>query len=213
MFLYKSNRIPLFSIVLCTYNRGYIIEDAIKSVFNQIEEDWELIIVDDGSSDDTSAICRKYVDSSEKIRYIYQKNKGLPFARNVGIFASSGLYVTFLDSDDTYKDNHLSIRKMILLQNPDVEFLHGGLEIIGDEYVPDSTDRSKKIHISECYVGGTFFIRREKLFELGGFRNLEYAEDSDLALRAFVEGVSIASVGYQTYIYNRTLPDSICNKR
>ncbi len=212
MYIYDKNRIPFFSIVLCTFNRGYILEKAIRSVINQIEKDWELIVVDDGSSDDTFDICKKFINSHNNIRYLYQNNTGVAFARNAGIFASAGLYVTFLDSDDEYKPDHLSIRKHILLQNPQVDFLYGGIEIIGDEYVPDRMDPQVRIHLDNCYVGGTFCIKRDVLLELGGFLSMGYGEDADLAERALESDLFLASIDYPTYIYNRTLPDSICNK-
>ncbi len=213
MYIYPKQRVPFFSIVLATYNRGYIIDKAIQSVISQIETDWELIIVDDGSQDDTAQKCLQYCRENDKIRYMYHNNKGIAHARNAGIFASAGLYVTFIDSDDEYKSEHLELRKRVLLQHPELDLLYGGIEIHGDPYVVDFYDNSKKIHLDRCYVGATFFFKRNELIELGGFRNIDYGEDTDLANRAIFDGLSVASVDLKTYIYNRTLPDSICNKK
>lgn len=213
MYVYKQKRVPFFSIVLCTFNRDYILPKAVDSVLCQIENDWELIIVDDGSTDKTSNIAIEFAKHSEKIKYIYQANKGLPLARNSGILASSGLYVAFLDSDDEYKEDYLDIRKKALLQNPDVDFVYGGFEVVGDEYVPDKYDPTKIIHLSECVVGGTFVVRREALLDLGGYRDISYSEDSDLLERATDADLLIASLDHPSYIYNRTLEDSITNKK
>lgn len=213
MYIYKRNRIPFFSIILSTYNRAYILDKAIRSVINQTETDWELIIVDDGSNDDTSQICLTFCKEFDNIRYMYHNNKGLPHSRNAGALAASGLYLTFLDSDDEYKPDHLDLRKKILFQNPELDLLYGGVEVIGDPYVVDYYNESKKIHLDECYIGGTFFFKRNEFIEIEGFREIPYGEDTELALRAISLGLNVASIDLKTYVYNRTLPDSICNQK
>jgi len=90
----------LFSIILPTFNRAHIVENAIKSVLSQNYEKWELIIVDDGSSDDTKKVISKYLN--DQIRYHYQENAGESKARNTGIDLSNGDYIFFLDDDDYY---------------------------------------------------------------------------------------------------------------
>jgi glycosyltransferase involved in cell wall biosynthesis len=98
----------LISIIIPTYNRGYIIEEAIKSIINQTFQNWELIIVDDGSIDNTEELIKKY--ESKKIKYFkLSKNSGVNFARNFGIKKASGAWISLLDSDDSYKKNALSI--------------------------------------------------------------------------------------------------------
>lgn len=96
---------PLFSIVMPTYNRALTIGRAIESVIAQTFTDWELIVVDDGSVDDTKAVVAQYGD--ERIRYIYQENAERSAARNNGINNAQGDYICFIDSDDYYFDNHL----------------------------------------------------------------------------------------------------------
>ena len=97
---------PFFSIVIPTYNRADLIVKAIESVFSQTSTDWELIIIDDGSTDNTEEVVRALKD--QRIKYYYQKNKGRSAARNYGIEKTSGTYICFLDSDDYYLENHLS---------------------------------------------------------------------------------------------------------
>ena len=94
---------PYFSVITPTYNRGYIIEDMIKSLISQNFKDWELIIIDDGSTDNTEEIIKKYIKSSRsnKIKYYKLKtNKGVNIARNTGIKFARGKWIIFLDSDD-----------------------------------------------------------------------------------------------------------------
>ncbi|HAB89958.1 MAG TPA: hypothetical protein DCF84_05420 [Bacteroidetes bacterium] len=89
---------PYFSIILPTYNRGERIDMAIQSVLDQTYSNWELIIVDDGSTDNTKEVCLQYQEP--RISYVYQDNAERSAARNKGIALSRGVYVGFLDSDD-----------------------------------------------------------------------------------------------------------------
>ncbi len=94
-----------FSIIIPTYNRAAFLPKAIESVLSQTYTDWELIIVDDGSTDNTKDVVVQYND--ERIKYIYQDNAERCVARNNGIEHASGDYVCFLDSDDVYLENYL----------------------------------------------------------------------------------------------------------
>lgn len=100
-----SNSIPYFSVVIPTYNREKFIKTAIDSVLNQSFEDFELLIVDDGSKDNTRSIVEGINDS--RVKYIYQENAERSAARNNGIDKALGKYICFLDSDDIYYTDHL----------------------------------------------------------------------------------------------------------
>lgn len=97
---------PFFSIILPTYNRAHFLPKAIESVLKQTLEDWELIIVDDGSTDNTKEVVAKYNDS--RIRYFFQENQERSAARNNGIDQAQGEYICFLDSDDFYLPEKLN---------------------------------------------------------------------------------------------------------
>jgi glycosyltransferase involved in cell wall biosynthesis len=103
-----STATPLFSIVIPTFNRAKLIESAINSVLAQTFTDWELIIVDDGSTDKTKEVVVPYLKDS-RIRYHFQENKELNGARNTGIRLAQGKYLCFLDDDDFYLENHLAV--------------------------------------------------------------------------------------------------------
>lgn len=96
---------PFFSIIIPAYNRGYILPKTIGSVQTQTFVDWELIVVDDGSTDNTKEVMSGIDDS--RISYVYQHNAERSAARNNGIANSKGEYICFLDSDDWYEPNHL----------------------------------------------------------------------------------------------------------
>ena len=95
---------PLVSVIIPTYNSAGYIEEALESVFEQTLQDFEIIVVDDGSTDGTGEVLRKYGD---RIRYIYQENNGPASARNGGIRVARGEYIAFLDADDLWVSTKL----------------------------------------------------------------------------------------------------------
>ncbi len=98
---------PFFSVIIPTYNRANSISNAIESVHEQVFQDWELIVVDDGSTDDTKVEVQKYCETDKRVHYIYQKNKERSAARNNGINHVKGEFTCFLDSDDQFDPTHL----------------------------------------------------------------------------------------------------------
>lgn len=199
-----------FSVIISTYNRERTLVEAINSLVDQTEDDWEAYIIDDGSTDNSflkiEALLSKY---SSRITYFKQENKGTVSAKNVGISLSTGKYITFLDSDDLYERNHLQTRKEILENNPDVDLLHGGYKIIGNPYVVDRNNYNQQIHLSKCIVGGTFFIKSDVVRSFEGFRPLPIGTDSDLYDRLEKNNAVIMKSDIPTYIYRRESVDSI----
>ena len=104
----------------------------------------------------------------------------------------------------------MQIRAEYLAQHPDVELLHGGVEVIGSDTVADKHDPSRQIPISDCVVGGTFVIRRDLAERLHGFRDVLYGDDNDFFERAQAAGAIIHKIDDPTYRYNRLEEDSLC---
>ncbi|HET6990822.1 MAG TPA: glycosyltransferase family A protein [Bacteroidia bacterium] len=206
-----SVNVPFFSVVIATYNRKSTILRAVNSLLNQTEKDWEAIIVDDGSTDNTFSALREILATHKNIKYIKQDNKGAAATKNVGLQHSSGKFFTFLDSDDEYEPLHLASRKKILEENPSAKFLSGGIKIIGSPYVPDRFDSNKQIHLDNCEIGGTFFICKELLYSLNGFNNIHLGEDADLFERIKKTGSIMLKTDIPTYIYHRETEGSITN--
>ncbi|MGQ9798948.1 MAG: glycosyltransferase family 2 protein [Ignavibacterium sp.] len=192
------------------YNRQAYIQKAITSVLNQSYDIWELLIVDDGSNDYSPFIAENFALISEKVKLILQEHKNLPSAKNNGIRNSSGDFITFLDSDDEYKPDHIELRVKYLLDNPSVDLIHGGIQIIGDEFVPDKDNPDRLIHLSKCVIGATFFGRRKVFIDSGGFKDLPYSEDSEFFDRIKFS-FNIQKVEFPTYVYHREISDSITN--
>ena len=207
----KRSEEPFFSVIITTYNRSYLLKKALDSLVSQTEKDWEAIIVDDESTDNTYKQVLPYIQLIPGLRYFRKKHSGEAMSKNAGIELSTGKFITFLDSDDEYDRHHLQSRKEILIHDPKVKFLHGGVKIIGNQYVPDRFDYTKKIHLSKCTIGGTFFIERKVMMQLKGFRKIILGTDADLFDRALEAGIPIKETRIQTYIYHHENEDSITN--
>jgi glycosyltransferase involved in cell wall biosynthesis len=213
MLQISKNYSPVISVIIPTFNRALLIKRAIESVIKQTFKGWELIIVDDGSIDETFSIVNNYISAWDNIRYLKHSNRGLPLSRNAGIETSSGKYVTFLDSDDEYLPGHLELRLEFMSKHSEVDLIHGGIIIVGNPFVRDKNDLSKLIHLSQCSIGGTFFGKKSLFQSLNGFKNIEYSEDSELLERAERKMFSITKVNFPTYIYHRETQGSICNNK
>ncbi len=209
-----SNQIEkyFFSVIITTYNREKTVLRAVNSLLGQSEPDFEAIIVDDGSTDETFDILKDIIFSNRNFKYIFQSNHGSPHAKNSGILNSSGKYITFLDSDDEYHPNHLLIRKKILTDRPEIEFLHGGVRIIGNQFIPDKNSCNYLININDCIVGGTFFIKGYVFDKIGYFPIVPYSDDSMFFEIAQKANVIIAKTEISTYIYHRDVEESACLK-
>jgi glycosyltransferase involved in cell wall biosynthesis len=203
---------PFFSVIIPTYNRAYCIGRAIESVLVQTEPHWELIVVDDGSTDNTAEIVREYIHREQRIKLVVQSNHGTGAARQTGIRLAQGDFVTFLDSDDEYEPEHLAVRRRSIQAHPEVDLFFGGVHVIGSPLVPDRHNPAVLVPIEQCAVGGTFVIRRSVAAALG-FSPLRYADDADFFERAIDAGIVTLRITEPTYRYNRLSPDSLCNQR
>ena len=199
-----------FSVIICTYNRARLLPRALDSLLAQSESDWEAIIVDDGSTDQTVEVVKRYSSICPNVRLFQRSfNRGVAAARNIGVKLSKGRFVTFLDSDDEYAVDHLAVRRSILESNGDIRMLHGGFRVVGDPFVPDKDNLSQTIHLAKCKVGGTFVIGRDVFEEIGGFQDLSYAEDSCFYETAIESKIKCQAVSQTSYIYYRNTHEQL----
>jgi len=177
---------PLVSVILCTYNRAGLVERAIRSVFRQTYRRWELVLVDDGSTDGSELFLAQLAKSDRRVVLVSRTNRGLARSRNEGLALARGKYVAFLDSDDEYRSSH--VRRCIdaMLRRPELDFLLGAPKVVGPkqaQYVPDLERPGKRIHISRCHSAGSLFARRSVLLANGGFPLREFGEDYALIMK------------------------------
>lgn len=121
---------PLFSIIIPAYNYADVLPRAIKSVLQQSGDDWELIVINDGSTDNTSAVLKALTLNSSSFSYIEQANSGLAATRNKGINISSGRYLIFLDADDEMTTDALEHFRSQIISHPNTGLFIGGHESI-----------------------------------------------------------------------------------
>lgn len=202
---------PFFSVIITSYNRATLLKRALDSLLGQTEKDWEAIVINDGSTDHTHFVMQPYLKINKNIIYIRQKSMGATLSKNQGILQAKGKFVTFLDSDDEYSPEHLETRKALLIKNNEVEFLYGGVKVIGSEYVPDRHNYQKMVHLSTCAIGGTFFIKKRMSLSLNGFTEMPLGSDGDLFERAYNMGINMMKTELPTYIYHRETLNSITN--
>ena len=202
-----------FSVIICTHNRARLLPRALDSLLAQSESDWEAIIVDDGSTDCTVEVVKRYSSICPNI-HLFQRsfNRGVAAARNIGVKLSKGRFVTFLDSDDEYAVDHLAVRRSILSSDDRIQMLHGGLRIVGDPFVANKDKPSEKIHLSKCEVGGTFVVKRSVFEETGGFKDISYAEDSTFFQTAIESHIHCQAVTHPSYIYYRNTNGQITSQ-
>lgn len=194
---------PSVSVVLCTYNRGAQLERAIRSVLAQTLADFELIVVDDGSTDGTADVVLPLARRDARIIYMRHANRGLPEARNAGIRLSRGTWVTFIDSDDEYAPDHLSVRMSFATEH-EADAVFGGVRLVGPRrlrYVADMDRPGHKIHLARCHIGGTLFVRRNVLIEIGGFHDVAFSEDHELMTR-IERAYRVIACTRATYFYH-----------
>jgi len=123
---------PFFSIVIPVYNRAEIIDSALDSVFNQEFGDYEVIVVNDGSTDNSIGVIREKFGNRERLRIIEQENKERGAARNTGFRSAKGKYVVFFDSDDLMHPDHLSVFKQKIDELNDADFIATRFEFMDE---------------------------------------------------------------------------------
>ena len=186
--LFYKNNIPKVSIIVTTFNRGRYIHEAINSIQDMSFKDWELIIVDDGSNDQTNQVIDKYLND-ERIQYLYKEtNQGVSIARNIGLQKSKGRYIAYLDSDNLYDKNFMSYAIKFLEKNNNFDLVYGSLltGLHGEKNKPILfKEFSRELLLNQNYIDLNTVIHRRKLYELlGGFdESLDRLTDWDLLLK------------------------------
>ncbi len=183
-----------------TYNRARFLPEAIESVLGQTFEDVEIVIVDDGSTDDTARVVEPYLG---RLRYVRQENQGRSAARNAAIREARGRYVSFLDSDDRWLPHKLESHVALLEAEPDVGLVHGHVDVIDDDGrpMPGLTEYHHRIwnaahrepvtyagYVLECRCFSSATTFRRSVFDEVGLYDPSLAlDDYELYLRVALD--------------------------
>lgn len=190
---------PLVSVIIATYNSSKFIGEAVRSVLSQTYSKYEVIVVDDGSTDETKDVLREFEGS---IRYVYQTNRGPSAARNAGIRLAQGEYICFLDADDIWAPKKLELQLSFLEEHPGIGLvfsdeedmaLQGGMihsvlakrtfysDLLGQTPLQDAFE---KLLIENFILTSTVMVRKACFAEAGLFdESLRVVEDRDLWMR------------------------------
>ena len=186
---------PLVTVLIPTFNYAHYLPESVASVAQQTFRDFEVVVVDDGSVDDTAAVVAGL--ECPNLRYVrHEQNRGLPAARNTGLAIARGRYVALLDADDVMKPSNLARKVEVLERHRDVALVHGPVEPMDDRGRPLGRTRAnghEEIRIENLFpkilhgnliACSSVLARKEAIDELGGFDpRLRYAEDWDLWVR------------------------------
>lgn len=197
---------PIISVIIPTYNGDRYLTQAIESVLEQTHQDYELLVVDDGSTDTTPNLVQanptwEQLRQTQTLRYIRQANQGVSAARNHGIQLARGAIIAFLDADDWFLPTKLEQQSEVFFQEPDVGMVHSGWRRVSAEGNPlmDVTPWHDCPHLDleqwlqwKPVLPSAMMFRKEWLFRADGFdSHFPLAEDTDLVLR-------LAAMGCQT---------------
>ena len=193
----------LFSIIIPVFNRASTVSSTIESVLNQAYKDFEIILIDDGSSDEIEKNISNYI--AEKVLIFHaQPNSGVSAARNKGASLSKGEYLIFLDSDDHVTQNWLSdFEKKINPKNP--EIIYCGINRIKDNSLVEYTNPQDPYKDGKCFgnvIPGSFCIKSNFFNKIGGYdTRLAYGENTELSFRIKIENPSVEFIDTPNLFY------------
>lgn len=198
---------PKVTVYITNHNYGRFVAQAIESVLAQKFSDWELIIIDDGSTDGSEAIIRGYEDSP-KIRVVFQENRGLTLSSNIALRLSRGKHIMRLDADDYLDENALLVLSNILDTHPEVGLVYPDYYRVDEHGEILSIERRNKVgkeillYDVPAHAACTM-IRKECLLELGGYsEDISCHDGYDLWLR-FIEKFSVYNVNVPLFYYRQ----------
>ena len=190
---------PKVSVIVPAYNQGPYVAEAITSVLNQTYHRWELIIVDDGSTDSTAAVVSQFRD--ERVKYLHQMNQGVSGTRNVAIAASTGDYLAFLDADDLWAPGKLAAQVAHLEQNPALGASYVWRTEIGEDgnglrfRRATLTPSLQDLVLGFPFAPSDLVVRREWAQSVGNFNKARVAaEDREFFLRLALAGCQFAGL-------------------
>jgi hypothetical protein len=215
VFKPSGETMPRVSVVIPAYNREKFVAQTVDSVLAQTYPDFEVIVVDDGSTDNTRAVLAHY---GARIKYIYQENRGQAAARNKGLLASQGKYLLFLDSDDLIPPDKLELQVTLLEARPEFGLVYSGRqfinqagEILGEVRPNKQGQLLKDMLLRRLNLGttGVVVVRRECFEKAGLFdESLRRGDDTDMWCRIAKAGYAFGCV-QQPLIQYRINPEGL----
>jgi CMP-N-acetylneuraminic acid synthetase len=200
-------KLPLVTVYVTNHNYGKYIKQAVESVLNQTLEDFELIIIDDGSTDNSREIIETY-QSNPKIRIIYQQNRGLNYTNNIALRAAFGKFIVRLDADDYFDPNALLVLSSALEKDDQIGLVFPDYYLVDDKGAILGMERrhafEKDVSVFDMPAhGACTMIRREYLLELGGYDESFSCQDGyDLWIK-FLNHYKVTNINTALFYYRQ----------
>ena len=203
---------PLISVVIPAYNAGQFLDETLESVLSQTYENWECIIVNDGSTDNTESVAKKWCEKDSRFRLTNKENGGLSSARNWGIKESKAEYIAFLDADDILTPDSLEVRINVLIEQ-NVDLVATKLQHFTDKLPKVSKNNARQDVLYYAKEGltqlmafnkvtpSTVLCKKSVMDEVGGFTWHKKAEDLHCWLKVLFAGYKIYRIDETLLLY------------
>lgn len=211
-------REDLVSIIMPVYNNAEYLKEAIESIINQTYQNWELIVIDDGSVDESCNIIMSYLKKEKRIKLISRENMGLVYSLNEGIEYARGEFIARMDGDDLCSPDKIEKQINYMWENPDVQIVGTNVKLFFEEGVSEKLKRESEVnqrHWNEKIdsenrfmsnmegfkvVHATWMIRKCVFEQIGKYEN-EITEDGEFLFRATINGINIDKIDEELYQY------------
>lgn len=217
----------MISVVICTFNRDKLLQQTVLSLLNQTEDFFELIIVDNNSTDKTADLCKLYCEKNPRIKYVFESRVGLSYARNRGILESKGNYIAYIDDDCILPKSWIEVANQLAYTNS-FDFFGGPVfpffevnkpKWFKDKYLTfEFGSAPRKLFANETLIGCNFIIRKSVIEKIGEFRvdlgmtgtKVLYSEETELQLRYLNSQLS-KGIYYDPdlYVHHYARPDKL----
>jgi len=193
---------PLVSVVIPVFNGERFLREAVESVLAQKYSSLEIIIVDDGSTDGSSAVARSF---SETVRYLYQANQGPAAARNRGIEHAQGSLIAFADADDLWPSEKLEMQLPYLINDAAIEIVMGRIQQVRLSKTVNGQTQAEELAEPAFSVNLGSAVIKKSVFERVGLfdESMRYSEDVDWFMRAREAGAAIVTIDAVTLLYRQ----------
>lgn len=195
----------LVSVIVPCYNYALFLGEALDSVLAQTYMDWECIIINDGSPDNTEEVARKYCEKDTRFKYFYKENGGHSSARNFGIRYSSGKYILPLDADDMLSNNYLKAAVEKIESNPNIKLVTGEVQVLGDmneKFIMQHYNLRSYLIIN--YISISTLFRKSDFDKVKGFDETMLGfEDWDFFIKVLKNGGEVIELPFTCLYYRK----------
>ena len=195
----------MVSVIIPCYNQAHFLAESVGSVLAQSYENWECIIVDDGSTDNTAKVAKRLCENDERIKYLHRQNAGLPTARNTGIVEANGQYILPLDADDLIMPTYLATTTFLLDNEKSIRLVYTDTQLFGIEKGVRDEEFSMESFLLNNLIPCTALFFKEDWLISGRYNEtmINGYEDWDFWMSLFEKGICVKKIPELLFHYRR----------